>query len=609
MATSIRNRILRVDLSRGAISVEEPGEAFFRKHPGGRNLIAHYLLSEAPAGVDPYDPENRLIFAPGPLTGLSLPGAGRHTVGAKAPMTGLYGESESGGYWGSELKRAGWDAIVIQGKAANPVYLWIKDQEVEIRDATHLWGKRTGDVEDLIRAELGDEQIRITQIGPAGENLVRFACIISDLNEAAGRCGLGAVMGSKNLRAIATRGAKRLTPANSAPITETARWVGRETLGEGQPHYGLHMWGTGSRLDSKQLEGHLIAHNFRDGQLEGHQNIDGMTMKETVIGSMGRCFACPVACKKLVEINGPHLRIEPRYGGPEYETFAAIGTNTGVTDLLAVCDGNQRVNALGMDSISTGSVIAWAMEMVEMGLITEDDLQGASLQFGSGQDMVAMIEKIAHREGIGDVLAEGALRAAQHIGKGSEQYVVQGKGLDAAMHDPRGVKSLREGYAVAPIGADHCGSHGKHTSLCNTVGLCIMLSYNDDKVLELLNAATGWDMSREELHEVFERGLTMARLFNLREGLDTSDDKLPWRFHQPMAKGPLSDFRLPVEEVRETVESYYEQHGWDRTSGRPRRDTVEYLGLEDIANALAEFDLVAPAATRAGNTPFEMKLG
>ena len=609
MATSIWNRILRVDLSTGRIWTEQPGEAFYRNYPGGRNLIAYYLLTEVPRGIDAFDPENRLIFAPGPLTGVALPGAGRHTVGAKAPMTGLYGESESGGWWGAELKRAGWDAIIIQGKAAKPVYLWISDQEVELRDASHLWGKLTGDVQDQIREELGDQQIRITQIGPAGEKLVRFACIMSDLNEAAGRCGLGAVRGSKKLRAIATRGSQRVPVAEPEPINDTARWVARETLGEDEPHHGLHTWGTGVRMDSKQLEGHLITHNFRDGQLAGHRNIDGTAMKATVVDHMGRCFACPVACKKMVEINTPHLKVEARYGGPEYETFAAIGTNTGVTDLMAVCDGNQRINGLGLDSISTGAAIAWAMEMAELGILGAEELQGDSLAFGSAEDMVGVIDKIGRREGIGDLLADGTLNAARKIGKGAEQYVVQGKGLDAAMHDPRGAEHLRLAYAVAPIGADHCGSDAKRTSLRNTVGLCIMLQYDDDKVLDLLNAATGWDMSREELHEVFERGLTMTRLFNLREGVTTEDDELPWRFHQPMAKGPLSDYRLPEEEVREAVEGYYEQHGWERESGLPYQDTVEYLGLSDLAEALAELDLtVARPAGSAGERPFVMEL-
>ena len=607
MATSIMDRILRVDLTSGRIWTESHGEAFYRKYLGGRNVIAHYLLSEVPAGVDALDPENRLVFAMGPITGIALPGAGRHSVGAKSPLTGIFGESESGGYWGSELKQAGWDGIVIHGKAAKPTYIWIKDQSVELRDATHLWGQITGPVEDTIRAELGDQQIRVCQIGPAGENLVRFACVINDLNEVAGRTGLGAVMGSKNLKAIAVRGASRVGVADDVPIKATARWVARETLGEGGAHYRLHTWGTGALVKSKQLEGHAIVHNFRDGQIDGITNIDAVSIKDLVMDHMDRCFACSVRCKKRVKIDTPHVKVEPKYGGPEYETLAAIGSNTGVVDIMAVCKGNEMLNYLGMDSISCGATIAWAMEMAEMGVLTADELQGQSLTFGTAKDLLEIIEKIAHREGIGDLLAEGALRAAKKIGRGSEQYVVHVKGLEVAMHDPRAMKEMRDNYPVTPTGGDHTGAGLKRTSVRNTVGLCQFLQYDDDKALELLNAATGWDISREELHETFERGLTMARLFNLREGVRAEDDRLPDRLHEPIRKGPLSDYRLPKEEVREYVRTYYDEHGWDHATGMPFTDTLSFLGLDVSKYGLDGQELVKqrPAPLANGALPFK----
>ena len=604
MGTSIRNRILRVDLSTGRTWTEQPGEGFFRKYLGGRNLIAHYLLTEVPRGTDAFDPENRLIFATGPLTGIAFPGGGRHSVGGVSPLSGLFCEAEAGGYWGAELKQAGWDGIVIQGKAEKPVYLWIKDQEVEIRDAGQLWGQLTGPVEDQIREELGDPQIRVTQAGPAGEKLVRIACVMNDLNEAAGRGGLGAVMGAKNLKAIAVRGSTRVPVTDEQPFREAARWVAEETLGEGGKHYILHTYGTAG-IESKQIEGHLITHNFRDGQLNGWDNLDGEAIKRFVRERMDRCFACSVACKKRVRIDTPRVQVDPKYGGPEYETFAAIGSNCGVTDLLAVCEGNQVVNALGLDSISAGNVIAWAMEMAELGILTGEDLGGDSLHFGSSMDLLNIIEKIAYRQGFGDVLAEGVLRAARKIGKNSESFAVHVKGLEVAMHDPRGVKSLRENYPATPTGGDHTGAAQKRTSLFNTVGLCAMLQYDADRLLELLNAATGWDMTAEELHEAYERGVTMARLFNLREGATTEDDRLPWRFHQPMGRGPLSDYRLPEQEVRELVEGYYQRHGWEQQGGKPYRDTVEYLGLSEIAAGL---DVTAERAEpiAADAAPFVM---
>ncbi len=608
MPTSIQNRILRVDLTERRVWTETPGPAFFRKYLGGRNVIAHYLLSEVPAGVDALDPANRLIFAMGPITGVALPGAGRHSVGAKSPLTGLFGESEAGGYWGSELKQAGWDGVVVQGRASAPVYLWIEDDRVEIRAADHLWGQITGPVEDAIRAELGDAQIRVAQIGPAGENLVRYACIVNDLNEVAGRTGLGAVMGSKHLKAIAVRGGRRVAVADRGPVRATARWVARETLGDGGAHQRLHTWGTGAMVRSKQLEGHLIVHNFRDGQLDGASNIDAIALRDNVVDHMDRCFACSVRCKKRVKIDTPKLRVEPKYGGPEYETLAAIGTNTGVTDIMAVCKGNEMLNYLGMDSISAGATIAWAMEMFQRGLLDARWTDGQSLQFGSAQDVLDVIEKIAYRQGVGDLLAEGALRAARTIGGGAERCVVHVKGLEVAMHDPRALKDMRDNYAVTPTGGDHTGAGLKRTSVRNTVGLCQFLEYDDAKALELLNAATGWDMPPAELHETFERGLTMARLFNLREGMTAADDRLPDRLHEPIRHGPLSSYALPRDEVRAFVAGYYRDHGWDPVQGRPYADTLAHLGIDVPARTAGALVAERPHPLPAGALPYTLDL-
>ena len=608
MPTSIQNQILRVNLSNGRIWTEKPGISFFRSHLGGRNFIAHYLLTEIPKGSDALDPVNRLVFAMGPVTGIALPGAGRHSVGAKSPLTGLFGESEAGGYWGSELKQAGWDGLVIEGKAETPVYLWIKDQVVEIRDARHLWGQVTGPVEARLREELGDTQVRVAQIGPAGENLVRYACIVNDLNEVAGRTGLGAVMGSKNLKAIAVRGSHRVEVSDTLPIKTTARWVSRETLGEGGSHHRLHTWGTGAMVRSKQLEGHLIVRNFRDGQLDHATDIDAITMQNKVVDHMDRCFACSVRCKKRVKIDTEQVKVEPKYGGPEYETLAAIGTNTGITDIMAVCKGNEMLNYLGLDSISAGATIAWAMEMAETGRFVAQGLDEESLRFGSPKSVLDMIEKIAYRQGVGDLLAEGSLRAARIIGGDAENYVVHIKGLEVAMHDPRAMKDMRDNYPVTPTGGDHTGAGLKRTSVRNTVGLCQFLQYNDAKALELLNAATGWDMTPEELHETFERGLTLARLFNLREGMTADDDRLPDRLHEPIRMGPLNNHILSRSEIRDYVAGYYEERGWDREHGRPYTDTLAHLNIDidehDVDNLTSE----RPAPLAVGALPYTLSL-
>ena len=346
-------------------------------------------------------------------------------------------------------------------------------------------------------------------------------------------------------------------------------------------------------VKSKQLEGHLVAHNFRDGRLPGGDQVDAVAIQELTDHEMDRCYACSVRCKKRVKIRRPDLTVDPKYGGPEYETMAAIGPNTGVTDVMAVCKGHEMLNALGMDSISCGATIAWAMEMVELGLLDEQELHGETLRFGSADDLLRVIGKIARREGVGDLLAEGSLRAARTLGADAEARVVHVKGLEVAMHDPRAMPEMRRNYPVAPTGGDHTGAAGKRSGLRNTVGLCHFLQYDEAMTLSLLNAATGWDVSPEELHATFERGVTMARLFNLREGLEAEDDRLPDRLHQPLRHGPLRDRRLSRETVGDEVQAYYRDHGWDPATGRPFADTIEYLGLASVAAAAEATEFMA----------------
>ncbi|TAK20231.1 MAG: aldehyde ferredoxin oxidoreductase [Chloroflexota bacterium] len=586
MSTGYWRRILHVDLSQNRVWTEEPDDAFYRKHMGGRAMIAHYLLTETPSGIDAYDPANRLIFALGALTGTPVPGAGRHSVGAKSPMSGGFGESEAGGFWGAELKKAGWDGIVIKGKASKPVYLWINDQTVEIRDASHLWGKLTDDVESRIREDHGDKWIRIAQTGIAGENLVRYACVMNDLNEAAGRTGLGAVMGSKNLKAVAVRGKRMVPMADASTHKETAKWVS-STMDE--VHYNFHHFGTGAALADKQLNGHLIAFNFRDGQwdsVEQVQKIDAKTIATTVREKMDGCYACSVRCKKRVRIDSAGVR--PEFGGPEYETIGAIGTNVGVDDLIQVCKANQWLNLVGLDTISFGCTLAWAMECYELGLLTEADTGGLALKWGDGELLNDMVLKVARREGFGDVLAEGALRASRKIGRDTEKYVVHVKGLEMAMHDPRAMAVMRLNYPVTPTGGDHTGGAHHRTSNRNTIGLCQFLQYDEEKVTRLLNGATGWDTTVAEIENQSSRGLTMARLYNLREGLSRQDDVFPPRIHEAIRKGPLSDHVLTREQVSQETEEYYQRHGWDRVNGIPLAETLERQGLRMYSGFLGD---------------------
>ncbi len=589
------NKILHVNLTDRTTTVEEPGDAFYRQYAGGRGIIAHYLLKDVPKGADPLGPDNVLVFAPGVLTGAPVPGAGRHSVGAKSPLTGGFGEAEAGGFWGSELKLAGWDAIVVHGASDTPVYLSIIDDAVEIRDAAHLWGKVTGDVEEEIRGDLGDQRIKVAQAGPAGENLVRFACIINDLNEAAGRTGLGAVMGSKKLKAVAVRGHGKMKIADQKTLTGVAKWVS-STLD--QNHRAFHDYGTGAAMQGKSLDGGLPTSNYRLGEFAEVGQVDAIAVGEEVRIDMGACYACSVRCKKVVQIEqraedagvtkkGKQIahdpqgryRVDPKYGGPEYESLAALGPSLQVDDLVAVCKSNEICNYLGMDTISAGATLAWAMECWEKGLITDADTGGIPLLFRDGDGVVRWLERIANREGFGDILANGSAKAAAIIGRGTEQFLTTVKGLELAMHDPRHMPRMRESYLLAPTGGDHMQQQGPKNGLRNQVGLCHFLAYDDAQSLEILTSVTGWDLTPEEMVTTAQRGTTLARLFNHREGFTRADDILPPRFSEDLPKHQ----GIPEEMQERIVTEYYAAQGWDQRSGIPLHETITALGIEQDA--------------------------
>jgi len=370
-------KILRVNLSDKNISVERPDERFYRRYFGGTALIGYYLLKELKPGIDPLGPDNKLIFSAGVITGVPCAGSGRSGVGAKSPLTNGWGDSQAGGFWGAELKRAGWDAIIIEGKAANPVYLWINGDKVEIRDASHLWGKATLEVERQIQDELGDKRVRVTQIGPAGEKLVRFAGIANDLTHFHGRNGHGAVMGSKMLRAIAVRGHQAVPLANPEKVREVSRWLvdNYKVLSA-----GMTANGTANGIPGLNDDGILPTRNFKEGQFEGYMDIAGETMTETILSGRDNCYACPINCKREVKV-GPPYNVDPVYGGPEYETIGSLGSLCGINDLKAIAKGNQICQAYGLDTIGTGNSIAFAMECFERGILSKKDTGGIELKF------------------------------------------------------------------------------------------------------------------------------------------------------------------------------------------------------------------------------------
>ncbi len=577
-------RLLRVDLTSRAVSTQELGEDFFRRYPGGRSLIAHVLLTELPEGVDPLAPENILVFAPGVLTGSPLSGASRHSVGAKSPLSNGFGESEVGGFWGAELKKAGWDGIVVTGAAATPVYLWIKDDAVELRDAGHLWGLETGETEEALKLEVGERLARVCEIGPAGENRVRFAGIVNDYKDIAGRSGMGAVMGSKRLKAIVVRGSRQLPLADKAAVLKQGRWVA-DTLQEN--HWPFHNYGTGMGLEGYTKVGGMAVRNYDGGAFEHAKDISAEALVEKGYRiKMEACWACSVRCKKVVKLEDPYP-VDPKYGGIEFESVAALGADCGIGDLAALSKANERCNALGLDTISAGAVIAWVMDCRRSGILPNAKFDAHPAEFGSVRALLAGIEDIAHRRGLGDLLAEGSRRAAEKLG-GSE-LTIETKGLELAMHDPRQRteygRSVRVSYMTSPTGGDHMLSNLRPRSMRNSVGMCFFLKYDDARMLEIVNGVTGWGLSADELAAVGQRGVTLARLFNLREGLGAAEDVLPKKLLRPQVSGPLAKVRLDADELRAQVRAYYKDMGWSEDEGRPLPETLEKLGITEVALA------------------------
>ncbi|MBW1999351.1 MAG: aldehyde ferredoxin oxidoreductase family protein [Deltaproteobacteria bacterium] len=614
-------RVLRVDLSKERVDSERIDSAFCRKYLGGTGFIAYYLLTETSPGVDPLGPDNSLVFALGPVTGLGLGGAARHAVGGKSPLTGGIAKAEAGEYWGSQLKRAGFDAILIQGKARRPVYLWIHGGEAEIRDAAHLWGKHTKETQETIRSELADDRIRVAMIGPAGENMVRYACVMHGLFDAAGRGGMGAVMGSKNLKAVAVRGNRLPAVADAEGVKQLGGWL-KNNL---ELVKSFSEFGTGGPMPRLEKLGNLPVRNYRDSGFPAVDKISAITLKETIRVGMDSCFACPVRCKKTVEIKDGPYQVDQSYGGPEYETLAALGSACGIDNLEAIARGNQLCNANSLDTISTGMTIAFAMECFENGLLTQEQVGGLELKFGNADAMLKAIELIASREGIGDILAEGTARAAERIGKGADTFAMQVKRLEMPMHEPRLSKALALGYMVNPHGADHMdsmidifySSFGQQPFLtipdavplglepatlddigprkvalfkvlqskriiCDSLVLCDFLPYSYTQISRLISAVTGWETSVMEQVRVSERILTMCRMFNVREGMTEADDQLPVRFFQPTRKGPLADKALNATDMDRAKRYYYRLMGWD-DSGVPIPGRLEELGIEHLA--------------------------
>lgn len=632
MPEGYNGKIIRINLSDRTIKIEEPGVRFFRTYLGGRGIIVHYLLKEVPAGADPFGDKNKLVFAASVITGAPLAGLGRQSIGAKSPLTGLYGESESGGFWGPELKFAGYEALIVEGRSASPVYIWIHDERIEIRDAGRLWGKETGETLDLLQEELGDKRIRTLMIGPAGENLVRIAGVCHDLTHYHGRTGMGAVMGSKKLKAVVVRGTGKLKFADPDRLKELAKWFS-DNFRDNADNRGQNNHGTSDYYFNAQAAGSLPTLNFTAGHFEAiRYTIDEMHAKLKI--KTDGCYACPVRCKQVFSAESPY-KIDPRFGGPEFETLAAFGSMCGVAQMEAGPKGHELCNRLGLDTVSTGATIAFAMECFKNGILTKEDLGGLSLSFGNAEAMLKMIEMIAYRQGFGDTLAEGCARAAVKIGKGAERFAMHVKGQEFAMAEPRSKFGLGLAYALSPTGADHLQhehdgafdsaltgySHSAddpsifvktlfpmgmlepvkglsmgwekvrlftylqhYWSLFNCLDICIFTfepvrTFKVNHLVDIVKAVTGWDTSLWELMKAGERATTLTRCFNLKHGLKPEDDRLPDRLFEGLEAGFLKGSKLDRQEFEKAVRLYYEMMGWDGESGVPTEGKVYELGM------------------------------
>ena len=607
-------KILYVDLDTGKHRVDTFDEEFAKTYIGGTGFGVKMLIDHLEPGLDPFDPENPLIYAVGATTGTLVPcTASKFGVFAKSPATNLLGEAYSTGQFGAELRMAGYDIIIITGKAAKPVYLWIDDSSVQIKDASKLWGIGVWDMEQAIRDEIGDQNVRVSGIGKAGENLVRLACLINDRFRAAGRTGLGAVMGSKNLKALAVRGTHDICIAQPGELQSFCQDLFERAKGPATAKYrGL---GTAANMLVLDAQGCLPTRNYQQSCFEGVEKISGERVNEKYVTKIQGCSACPCRCEHIAQVK------EGKYKGAlarvEYEPMMAFGSYCGVDDLEAIIKALEYCDTYGVDAIGTGIVIGFAMECYEKGLITSEDTGGLELVFGNGHAMVEMVRKIACREDAGDLFAEGVKRASEKIGQGSEHFAMHVKGLELTGYDVRSLKTCALGYVVSRRGGDHQrhGSYGwdlsgkvnRYTAdegrgelvmqdedLYAVIDSMIICKFTRtiwkiyDDVAKVYSQVSGIPMTAEEMGKTGERISNLARVFNIREGLTRADEILPPRAMQdPIPSGVSAGNVITKEELDIMLDGYYKARGWTN-AGVPTKSKLEELGLGSYTGILED---------------------
>ena len=613
-------KILRVNLSEGKVSVEDLPEEWAKDFLGGIGLATRYLYEEVPKGADPLGPENKLMFMSGPLTGTVSPSAGRYDVVAKSPLTGIWGHGNSGGQWANQLKRSGFDGIIFEGVSPNPVYLKIEDGNAELKDASHLWGKRVPETTDAIIEECG-KGFRVSCIGPGGENLVKYACVMNEKDRAAGRCGMGAVMGSKKLKAIAVSGKNAPKIAKEAEFKEVSKKQ-YDLLNESMLKVGFETFGTNMVSDMVNAKGGYPTRNWQTGIFDQIDEIGGQALSDKVLVSKVNCFACPIACGRKTEIKEGKWKGH-KGEGPEYESVNTLGAQCGVGSMEAITMANFLCNEFGLDTISAGAAIAFSMECYEKGILTNEQTGGLDLKFGDGDLLVDLIEKIGKREGVGDLIAEGVRQMSRKLGQGSEKFAMHVKGLELPAYDPRAAKICGLGYATANRGGDHITGYVQGPTFIDTPFLVVDESKIEDAFSEehpqeakvlvdqenaltffdiagcckfmgmllkaeewvgLIATGLGWDFDVNDFRKTGERVYNLIRVYNVREGITRADDSLPARLHdEPLPEGPAKGQVISREKLDNYLDAYYDFRGWDKATGKPTPEKFNELGLGFLA--------------------------
>ena len=614
-------KILRIDLSTSNISSENLDQEFLSKYLGGKCLGSKILYDEVMPSTNPLGQENKLVVVSGALQGTPIPGSGRFAIVFKSPLTGGYGESHGGGTFGPAMKMAGYDAVILQGAATDPVFVDISRDGAFVKDAGNLWGKDVWQTERTLR-EGRNGFFSILSIGPAGEKLVKFSAVMNDLDRAAARGGPGAVMGSKKLKAVVVEGSGRVRLADEDKLKASAKKTA-ERIKLLPAMVDRRVNGTAGLVEPLNALGILPTKNFREGVFQEASKIGSDAMNSSILVGRKACFACPVGCCRRVEVaDGPFAPVHKEMGGPEYETLASFGSLLLNADIRSIAKANELCNLQGIDTISAGVVIAYAVECHERGFLSNEDL---GLTWGNAKAILALLQQIASRRRLGDVLAEGVKRASEMIGNGSEEFAMHVKGLELPLHEGRGKKGVGFLYAVGNAGAKHLEAEhdtaferpnaapdigvtepisrfsleGQMHRIVRTQNLWALedslilckftapiraMSFSE--MVEMTNQTTGRDYTLDQLILIGERAINLGRAFNVREGFTRKDDQLPSRLYQPLPEGPSAGNQFTVEEFTRGLDEFYTLRGWDVKTGWPTQEKLLQLGLDDVASDL-----------------------